>query len=118
MGGQQRGHLNLDLLQRGGVLRGAEHVEDQRHLGEHLPGVVVGEDDVFEGRLVVVRRDGVDFGVVKRHAALQRREEMFGFDPVEGRHAVGGVPLGEKGIFIHTLLGFAANECHGQKKRR
>ena len=118
MGRQQRSHLDLDLLQFGGILRGAEHVEDQRHLREHRSGVVVGEDRVFERGFVVVRRDGVDLGVVERHAALQSRQEVFGGDAVEGRHPVGGLPLGEEGILTHRLLRFAANKCHGQKKRQ
>ena len=118
MSRQQRRRLHLELLQFGGVLRGAEHLEDQLHLGEHLPGVVVGENRVFERGFVVVRGDGVDFGVMERHAALQGGQEVFGGDPVEGGHAVGGLPLGEEGILAHLLLGFATNECHGQKKRQ
>ena len=107
---QQRHHLLLQRLHLGGVLRSAEHVEDQLRLCEHLPRIVVGEDDVLERRLVVVRRDGVDLGVVQRHAALQSGQEMRGNDPVERRHPVGSVPLGEKGIFAHGFIRLAGGE--------
>ena len=62
----------------------------------------MGEDDVFEGCLVVVRRDGVDFGIVERHAALQRRRAS-GSDPVEGRHAVGVFHSAKKAILARAL---------------
>ena len=113
---QQGHHPLLQSLHLGGVLRGAEHAEDQLRLRKHPPRAVVGEDDVLERRGVVIRRDGVDLGVVQRHAALQSGQEVFGSYPVEGRHPVGRIPFGEKGIFARMLVGFAGHECHGQNK--
>jgi hypothetical protein len=111
------GHnLLLQRLHFGGVLRGAEHPEDQLDLRKHLSRSVVGEDDVLERRRVVVRRDGVDLGLVQRHAAFDRRQEVLRFDLVEGRHAVWGLPFGEKRIFTHGFPGLAGYECHSQKK--
>ena len=115
--GRHPGHyLLLQHLHFGGVLRGAEHPEDQLDLRKHLSRSVVGEDDVLERRRVVVRRDGVDLGLVQRHAAFERGQEVRRLDLVEGRHAVGGLPFGEKGIFTHGFPGLAGYECHGQKK--
>ena len=111
------GHnLLLQRLHFGGVLRGAEHPEDQLDLRKHLSRSVVGEDDVLERRRVVVRRDGVDLGLVQRHAAFDRGQEELRFDLVEGRHAVWGLPFGEKRIFTHGFPGLAGYECHSQKK--
>ena len=111
------GHnLLLQRLHFGGVLRGAEHPEDQLDLRKHLSRSVVGEDDVLERRRVIVRRDGVDLGLVQRHAAFDRGQEVLRFDLVEGRHAVWGLPFGEKRIFAHGFPGLAGYECHSQKK--
>ena len=107
---QQRHHLLLQGLHPFVGFGGAEHAENQLGLREHLPRIVVGEDDVLERRRVVVRRDGVDLGVVQRHAALQSGQEMRGNDPVERRHPVGSVPLGEKGIFAHGFIRLAGGE--------
>ena len=113
---QQGHHLLLQGLHLGGILGLAQHAEYQRRLGEHLPRIVVSEDDVFERGIVVVRRDGIDLGVVQRHAAFQRGQEMCGNYPVERRNPVGSIPFGEKGIFTHGFPGLAGYECHGQKK--
>ena len=111
------GHnLLLQRLHFGGVLRVAEHPEDQLDLRKHLSRSVVGEDDVLERRRVIVRRDGVDLGLVQRHAAFDRGQEVLRFDLVEGRHAVWGLPFGEKRIFAHGFPGLAGYECHSQKK--
>ena len=109
-------HLLLQGLHLGGILRSAEHPEDQFRLREHLSRIVIGQDDVLERRRVVVRRDGVDLGIVQRHAAFQGGQEMRGSYPVERRNPVGGVPLGEKGIFAHVFIRLAGGECHDQKK--
>ena len=113
--GRQQGHdLLLERLHLRGVLCGAEHLEDQCRLGEHGARIVVGQDDVLERGLVVVRDDGVDLGVVQRHAALEGGHEVFGADAVERRHAVGGVPLREEGVFPARFRGVARYESHKQ----
>ncbi len=98
MGRQARHELLLQGLQLGVVLRGAEHAEDQFGLRQHRPGAVVGQDDVFERGIGVVRRNGVDLGVVQRHAPLESRQEVFGADLIEGRYAVWRRPLREEGV--------------------
>lgn len=100
---QQGHHLLLQGLHLGGVLGLAQHAEYQRRLGEHLPRIVVSEDDVFERGIVIVRRDGIDLGIVQRHAALQRGQEMCGSYPVERRNPVRSVPFGEKGFSLPFL---------------
>ena len=96
---------------------GAQHAEEQTRPGERLPGVVQREDDVLESRLVAVGDDGVDFGVVERHAPLEGGHEVFGADPVEGRNAVGRVPFAEQGIFAGGRRGVAGSLCHKQQER-
>ena len=113
---QQRHRPLLQGLQLGGVLRSAEHTENQLRPGEHPSRGVVRFDDVPERRVVVVRRDGVDLGIVQRHAPLEGGQEVFGTDLIEGRHAVGRLPGGEKGILPLRLFGFAGYAGHNQKK--
>ena len=109
-------HLLLKRLHGRGILRGAEHPENQLYLRKHFPRIVVGEDDVLKRRGVVVRRDGVDLGLVQRHAAFERGQEVPGFDLIERRHAVGSFPGRKKWIFTYGFPGLAGYECHGQKK--
>ena len=116
MGRQARHELLLQGLQLGVVLRGAEHAEDQFGLRQHRSGAVVGQDDVFERGIVVVRRNGVDLGVMQRHAPLESRQEVFGADLIEGRYAVGRRPLREEGVLPALLLGLARYTVHHQKK--
>ena len=104
---EQGHHLLLQGLHPFVGLGGAEHAENQLGLREHLSGVVVSQNRILERRLVVVRGDGVDLGVVQRHAALEGGHEVFGADLIEGRHAERRVPLGEEGILPGAFRGVA-----------
>ena len=104
---EQGHHLLLQGLHPFVGLGGAKHAENQLGLREHLSGVVVSQNRILERRLVVVRGDGVDLGVVQRHAALAGGHEVFGADLIEGRHAERRVPLGEEGILPGAFRGVA-----------
>ena len=112
VGREQRQRLLLDGLHPLVGLGAAEHLEDQPRLGQHLARVVVGQNHVLEGRLVVVLYDGGNLGIVQRHAPLEGRHEVLGADFIEGRCPVGGLPLGEEGILAALLRRAARGERH------
>ena len=105
--GQQGHGLLLQGLHAVVGFGGTQHAEHQFGLREHLPGIVIGKDRVFERGLVLVRGDGVDFGLVQRHAAFEGGHEMLGQDLVERRHAVRRIPFGEKRVFPGRFPGIA-----------
>ena len=105
--GQQGHGLLLQGLHAVVGFSGTQHAEHQFGLREHLPGIVIGKDRIFERGLVLVRGDGVDLGLVQRHAAFEGGHEMLGQDLVERRHAVRRIPFGEKRVFPGRFPGIA-----------
>ncbi len=85
MSGQQRSHFRLNILQR---FVGVRTGQVRKHLpspSQQRARFFDGHDCVFEGRLCVLLRDGIDFIQLLFHACVECRLKMFNLDFVERR---------------------------------